>query len=178
MYGVPWLPLGSERRYIATVLTTILGGSMSSRLFQEVREKRGLVYSIYAMQAGYQGVGQWCIYAGTRPSNTQEVMQLIRSELDAIAQDYVSEDELSRNIDLICGQLLLGLESTNSHMVRLGKRETLDLEQTTPEQQTEGYRSVTKQQVLDMAQELLSAEPAIAVISPYSQEELSDLVFG
>ena len=178
VYGVPWLPLGNERRYIATVLTTILGGSMSSRLFQEVREKRGLVYSIYAMQAGYQGVGQWCIYAGTRPSNTQEVMQLIRSELDAIAQDYVSEDELSRNIDLICGQLLLGLESTNSHMVRLGKRETLGLEQTTPEQQTEGYRSVTKQQVLDMAQELLSAEPAIAVISPYSQEELSDLVFG
>ena len=101
-------------------------------------------------------------------------MRLIRSELDAIAQDYVSEDELSRNIDLICGQLLLGLESTNSHMVRLGKRETLGLEQTTPEQQTEGYRSVTKQQVLDMAQELLSAEPAIAVISPYSQEELSD----
>lgn len=178
VYGVPWLPLGNERRYIATVLTTILGGSMSSRLFQEVREKRGLVYSIYAMQAGYQGVGQWCIYAGTRPSNTQEVMRLIRSELDAIAQDYVSEDELSRNIDLICGQLLLGLESTNSHMVRLGKRETLGLEQTTPEQQTEGYRSVTKQQVLDMAQELLSAEPAIAVISPYSQEELSDLVFG
>lgn len=178
VYGVPWLPLGNERRYIATVLTTILGGSMSSRLFQEVREKRGLVYSIYAMQAGYQGVGQWCIYAGTRPSNTQEVMRLIRSELDAIAQDYVSEDELSRNIDLIYGQLLLGLESTNSHMVRLGKRETLGLEQTTPEQQTEGYRSVTKQQVLDMAQELLSAEPAIAVISPYSQEELSDLVFG
>ena len=71
VYGVPWLPLGNERRYIATVLTTILGGSMSSRLFQEVREKRGLVYSIYAMQAGYQGVGQWCIYAGTRPSNTQ-----------------------------------------------------------------------------------------------------------
>ena len=169
--------LGDERRYIATVLTTILGGSMSSRLFQEVREKRGLVYSIYAMQAGYQGVGQWCIYAGTRPSNVKEVTQLIRAELDTIAQGLVSDDELSRNIDLICGQLLLGLESTNSHMVRLGKRETLGLEQTTPEQQTEGYRSVTKQQILDMAQALLTAEPAIAVISPYSQEELSDLIY-
>ena len=176
VYGVPWLPLGDDRRYVATVLTTILGGSMSSRLFQEVREKRGLVYSIYAMQAGYQGVGQWCIYAGTRPSNVQEVAKLIRAELDAIAQDYVSDDELSRNIDLICGQLLLGLESTNSHMVRLGKRETLGLPQTSPEEQTEGYRSVTKQQVLDLAQELLTAEPAIAVISPYSQEELSELI--
>lgn len=176
VYGVPWLPLGDDRRYVATVLTTILGGSMSSRLFQEVREKRGLVYSIYAMQAGYQGVGLWCIYAGTRPSNVQEVAKLIRAELDAIAQDYVSDDELSRNIDLICGQLLLGLESTNSHMVRLGKRETLGLPQTSPEEQTEGYRSVTKQQVLDLAQELLTAEPAIAVISPYSQEELSELI--
>ena len=177
VYGVPWLPLGNERRYVATVLTTILGGSMSSRLFQEVREKRGLVYSIYAMQAGYQGVGQWCIYAGTRPANVQEVCRLIRAELEAIAQDPVSDDELSRNIDLICGQLLLGLESTNSHMVRLGKRETLGLPQTTPEEQTEGYRSVTKQQVLDLAQDLLTAEPAIAVISPYSQEELTELVY-
>ena len=150
---------------------------MSSRLFQEVREKRGLVYSIYAMQAGYQGVGQWCIYAGTRPANVQEVCRLIRAELEAIAQDPVSDDELSRNIDLICGQLLLGLESTNSHMVRLGKRETLGLLQTTPEEQTEGYRSVTKQQVLDLAQDLLTAEPAIAVISPYSQEELTELVY-
>ncbi len=176
VYGVPWLPLGDDRRYVATVLTTILGGSMYSRLFQEVREKRGLVYTIYAMHACYQGVGQWCIYAGTRPSNVQEVAKLIRAELDAIAQDYVSDDELSRNIDLICGQLLLGLESTNSHMVRLGKRETLGLPQTSPEEQTEGYRSVTKQQVLDLAQELLTAEPAIAVISPYSQEELSELV--
>lgn len=176
VYGVPWLPLGDDRRYAASVLTTILGGSMSSRLFQEIREKRGLAYSIYAMQAGYQGVGQWCIYAGTRPSNVKEVVQLIRTELDAIAQDYVSDDELSRNIDLICGQLLLGLESTNSHMVRLGKRETLGLVQSTPEEQTAGYRGVTKQQVLELAQEMLTAKPCIAVISPYGQEELLGLV--
>lgn len=176
VYGVPWLPLGTERRYVASVLTTILGGSMSSRLFQEVREKRGLAYSIYAMQAGYLGVGQWCIYAGTRPANVREVVQLIRTELDRIAQFEVDDDELSRNIDLICGQLLLGLESTNSHMVRLGKRETLGLPQSTPEEQTAGYRAVTKQQVKDMAQELLTAKPTIAVISPYSQEELEELV--
>lgn len=176
VYGVPWLPLGTDRRYIASVLTTILGGSMSSRLFQEVREKRGLAYSIYAMQAGYLGVGQWCIYAGTRPSNVREVVRLIRSELDRIAQYEVDDDELSRNIDLICGQLLLGLESTNSHMVRLGKRETLGLPQTTPEEQTAGYRAVTKQQVQDMAQELLTAKPTIAVISPYAQQELEELV--
>lgn len=159
VYGVPWLPLGNERRYIATVLTTILGGSMSSRLFQEVREKRGLVYSIYAMQAGYQGVGQWCIYAGTRPSNTQEVMRLIRSELDAIAQDYVLRMSFLAILTLSADSSFLAWSRPILIWLRLGKRETLGLEQTTPEQQTEGYRSVTKQQVLDMAQELLSAEP-------------------
>lgn len=176
VYGVPWLPLGSEKRYIASVLTTILGGSMSSRLFQEVREKRGLAYSIYATQAGYQGAGQWCVYAGTRPVNAGEVVQLIREELERIATDPVPDDELSRNVDLICGQLLLGLESTNSHMARLGKRETLGLAQTTPEEQTQGYRSVTKQQVLDLAQELLTVEPAIAVVSPFEHQELSQML--
>lgn len=177
VYGVPWFGLGNERRYISSVLTTILGGSMSSRLFQEVREKRGLAYSIYAMQAGYQGAGQWCIYAGTRPSNVKEVVQLIRAELERIASVEVSADELSRNVDLICGQMLLGLETTNSHMVRLGKRETLGLPQATPEEQTLGYRSVTAAQVKELAQDMLMADPCIAVISPYGEEELSELIF-
>jgi predicted Zn-dependent peptidase len=177
VYGVPWFGLGNERRYISSVLTTILGGSMSSRLFQEVREKRGLAYSIYAMQAGYQGAGQWCIYAGTRPSNVKEVVQLIRAELERIASVEVSADELSRNVDLICGQMLLGLETTNSHMVRLGKRETLGLPQATPEEQTLGYRSVTAAQVKELAQDMLMTDPCIAVISPYGEEKLSKLVF-
>ncbi len=176
LYGVPWFGLGDCRRYTSSVLTTILGGSMSSRLFQEVREKRGLAYSIYAMSAGYQGVGQWCIYAGTRPSNTKEVVDLIRTELERIATEPVSSDELSRNIDLICGQLLLGLETTNSHMVRLGKRETLGLDQTTPEEQTQAFRSVTAQQVKQLAEDLLTAKPCMAIISPYGQDELAELL--
>lgn len=176
VYGVPWLELGHERRYIATVLTSILGGSMSSRLFQEVREKRGLAYSIYAMQANYQGVGQWCVYAGTRPDNLAEVVGLIRAELDAIAQDKVDADELQRNVDLICGQLLLGLETTNAHMLRLGKRETTGLRQSSPEEQTAGYRSVSADDVQKLAQDLLTAEPAMAVVSPYDKEQIEQLV--
>ncbi len=172
VYGVPWLPLGHEQRYVASVLTTVLGGSMSSRLFQEVREKRGLAYSIFASQGSNQGVGQWCVYAGTRPENAEEVVRLIREELQRIANDPVPADELERNVELMCGQLLLGLESTNSHMVRLGKRETLDLPQVSPEQQTQAYRSVTPEQVLQLAQDLLTAKPCIAVVSPFSQSEL------
>ncbi len=176
VYGIPWLPLGHEDRYTASVLTTILGGSMSSRLFQEVREKRGLAYSIFASQGGHLGLGQWCVYAGTRPDNVEDVVGLIREELERIANDPVPADELNRNVELMCGQLLLGLESTNSHMVRMGKRETLGLSQTSPEEQTEGYRSVTSEEVLQLAQKMFAADPCIAVVSPFDQRELLPLV--
>lgn len=176
VYGIPWLPLGHEDRYTASVLTTILGGSMSSRLFQEVREKRGLAYSIFASQGGHLGLGQWCVYAGTRPDNVEDVVGLIREELERIANDPVPADELNRNVELMCGQLLLGLESTNSHMVRMGKRETLGLSQTSPEEQTEGYRSVTSEEVLQLAQKMFAADPCIAVVSPFDQSRLLPLV--
>ena len=176
VYGIPWLPLGHEDRYTASVLTTILGGSMSSRLFQEVREKRGLAYSIFASQGGNLGLGQWCVYAGTRPDNVKDVVGLIREELERIANDPVPADELNRNVELMCGQLLLGLESTNSHMVRMGKRETLGLAQTSPEEQTEGYRSVTSEEVLQLAQKMFAADPCIAVVSPFDECQLLPLV--
>ncbi len=176
VYGLPWLPLGHEDRYVGSVLTTILGGSMSSRLFQEVREKRGLAYSIFASQGLHQGLGQWCIYAGTRPDNAKEVVGLIKEELQRIANDPVSADELNRNVELMCGQLLLGLESTNSHMVRLGKRETLGTYQASPEEQTQAYRSVTAEQVLSLAQKMLTADPCLAVVSPFDESELQSLV--
>lgn len=176
VYGLPGLPLGDKRRYVLSVLTSVLGGSMSSRLFQEVREKRGLAYAIYATQAAYQGAGQWCIYAGTRPSNIEQVITLVRAELDRLANELVSDDELQRNIDLMCGNLLLGLETTNAHMVRLGKRETVGLPQTSAEEQSEGYRRVTAQQVLELAHDMLQAQPTIAVVSPYEIDEVLKLI--
>ena len=176
VYGVPWLALGDERRYTAGVLTTLLGGSMSSRLFQEVREKRGLAYSIYAMQAAYQGVGQWCIYAGTRPDNVAEVVRLIREEVARLALDTVTEEELKRNVDLISGQLFLGLESTSARMATIGKRETVGAEQTSAEVDVERYRSVTAADIRDLAQDLLTAEPAIALVSPFEPSEVEELV--
>lgn len=176
IYGFPWFGVGDPRRYTASVLTTILGGSMSSRLFQEVREKRGLAYSIYATQAGYQGAGQWCIYAGTRVANLTEVVNVIKQELARIASEKVSKEELTRTIDFISGQLLLGLETTNSHMGRLGKREVLGLEQTTPEEQVAAYKAVSSDEILSLAQDLLNRPPAIAVVSSSSQDEIETML--
>ncbi len=176
VYGLPGLPLGDERRYVLSVLTTILGGSMSSRLFQEVREKRGLVYSIYATNAAYQGAGQCYVYAGTRPSNIEQVITLVRAELGQVGKNLVTEEELHRTIDLICGNLLLGLETTNAHMVRLGRRETLGLPQISAEEQSQGYRSVTAQQVREFASDMLEAEPIITIVSPYEEQEVAKLI--
>lgn len=176
IYGFPWYGVGDERRYAGSVLTTLLGGSMSSRLFQEVREKRGLAYSIYATQATYQGTGQWCVYAGARLANTGEVVQVIQHEIETLTTTAVPQDELERTIDFICGQLLLGLETTNSHMGRLGKREVLGLEQISPEQQVESYRSVTPEQVLQVAQEFLTCSPGIAVVSSSDEQEIELLL--
>lgn len=177
LYGFPWYGVGEgdPRRYAGSVLTTLLGGSMSSRLFQEIREKRGLAYSVYATQACYQNAGQWCIYAGTRKDNIAEVIKLIEAELDGIVRKAVNEEELTRTRDFICGQLLLGLETTNSHMARLGKREVLGLEQVSPEEQVEGYRKVTSKQIQELAEEIFSQKPGIALVSSCSDNDLETL---
>lgn len=176
LYGFPWYGVGDERRYVGSVLTALLGGSMSSRLFQEIREKRGLAYSVYATQACYQGAGQWCIYAGTRKENISEVLTLIEAELERIRTQTVDDEELQRTIDFICGQLLLGLETTNSHMARLGKREVLGLDQVTPEEQVKGYRAVTSKQIQELAQDFLHGDPGIALVSSCTSEDVPFLL--
>lgn len=176
LYGFPWYGVGDERRYVGSVLTTLLGGSMSSRLFQEIREKRGLAYSVYATQACYQGAGQWCIYVGTRKENISEVLTLIEAELERIRTQTVDDEELQRTIDFICGQLLLGLETTNSHMARLGKREVLGLDQVTPEEQVRGYRAVTSKQIQELAQDFLHGDPGITLVSSCTSEDVPFLL--
>lgn len=176
MYGIPWMKMGNPDRFTASILSTILGGSMSSRLFQEVREKRGLAYSIYTLHSSYQDAGQWCIYAGTRPANLKEVIELIRAELERISQELVAADELQRTIDLICGQLVLGMETTNSHMLRLGRREVLGVDQDSVEEILEAYRSVTVEDVAAIAKQYLSTEATIAVVSPYDVDEIKDMI--
>lgn len=176
VYGFPWLELGDPRRFASGVLTTALGGSMSSRLFQEVREKRGLVYSIYATQGTYQGAGQWCVYAGTRPSNVSDVVGIIKNELSQFVEKPLSQEELQRNIELISGQLLLSSETTTSHMTRIGKRECLGAEQLSIDEAIDRYRSVTPAEVQDLARSCFNQDPTIAIVSSRSVDEWETLL--
>ncbi len=174
LYGMPWMPFDDERRYAGAIMSALLGGSMSSRLFQEVREKRGLVYAVYTNAAGYQHLGQFSVYAGTRPENLAQVVDLIRIELAKLVEHGAEADELERTCESICGQLLLGLESTSSRMVRLGRNETMGAPYRSADELEKRYRSITADDVRQVAQEFLEAAPTIAVVSPYSEDQVRE----
>lgn len=121
--GGDGLSYGHKDRYAFYLLNAILGSSMSSRLFQEIREKRGLAYSIYSYQASYQDSGLLAVYAGTSTEAYQQVVDLIRAEFARLRQGPVDLEEFRRAKAQLKGNLLLGLESTSSRMTRLGKTE-------------------------------------------------------
>jgi predicted Zn-dependent peptidase len=118
--GGAGMPRGDDRRFALRVLDTILGGSTSSRLFQEVREKRGLAYSVYSYASHYHDTGQVALYVGTRPDNVGEAVDVIASELRRLVDEGVSEEELERARDNVKGRTVLSMESTLTRMNRLG----------------------------------------------------------
>ena len=121
--GADGLPYGHKDRYASYLMNAILGSSMSSRLFQEIREKRGLAYSIYSYQASYQDSGLLAVYAGTSTEVYPQVVDLIRAEFARLRQGPVDLEEFRRAKAQLKGNLLLGLESTSSRMTRLAKAE-------------------------------------------------------
>ncbi|MBI4537155.1 MAG: insulinase family protein [candidate division NC10 bacterium] len=121
--GVEGLPYGHADRWAFYLQNAILGSSMSSRLFQEIREKRGLAYSIYSYQASFQDSGLMAVYAGTSPESYRQVVSLILEECRRLSQEPVDLEEFRRAKAQLKGNLLLGLESTSSRMTRLAKAE-------------------------------------------------------
>lgn len=121
--GVPSPPITDENRYATLILNTVLGGGMSSRLFQTIREERGMVYSIYSDLNPYRDTGTLCIYAGTSAGKALEVVDLILAELKALKDEPLSAEELTRAKDQVKGNILMGLESSNSRMANLARQE-------------------------------------------------------
>jgi predicted Zn-dependent peptidase len=121
--GTEGLPRAHEDRHALAVLDTILGGGMSSRLFQEVREKRGLAYSVYSYRSMFADAGTFAVYAGTTPQNADTVIDLIREELESVAREGVTEAELERAKGHVKGSLVLSSEDPGSRMNRLGRQQ-------------------------------------------------------
>ena len=121
--GVPAPPITDENRYSALVMNTVLGGGMSSRLFQTIREERGMAYSIYSDLSPYRDTGTLCVYAGTSAGKALDVVNLVLAEFRKLKETPLSEEELKRAKDQLKGNILLGLESSNSRMANLARQE-------------------------------------------------------
>ncbi len=173
--GVPGLSAHDPDRASLGVLTTVLGGGMSSRLFQEVREKRGLAYSVYAFSSQYADAGLAGMAAGTSPHNAGQVIELMRDELVAIAKHGITEDELSRTVGNIRGSTALGLEGTESRMMRLGRSELVTGEFLDRTETLRRFDAVTRGDVQRIAQSLVSKRLAATAVGPLSDNVFSGL---
>jgi len=177
-YGVATMNAHHPDRFALAIMDSIVGGGMSSRLFQEIREKRGLAYAVYSFHGLYQDTGQFTVYAGTRPANTEQVIRLIQTEIERVRESGITPEELDRARESIKGHLVLGFESTRNLMSRLGKNEITGGEILSADEIMARVEGVTNDDVRRVADEVLSAEPVLAVIGPHAADELETLLPG
>lgn len=155
------------RRFTLSVLNAVLGGGMSSRLFQEIREKRGLAYSTYSFASGHADTGVFGLYAGCAPGKVDEVVELMVAEWERLADGGITPAELERSLGQLAGGLVLGMEDTGSRMSRLGKAELVHGELLSIDESLERIRAVTAADVQELAAELASRPRSVVRVGPF-----------
>jgi predicted Zn-dependent peptidase len=175
LVGVPGLAATDPRRSTLSVLNSILGGGMSSRLFQEIRERRGLAYSVYSFSPSYSDAGLFGLYAGCSPAKAAQVTELMLAEFRRVATHGVSPDELDRAIGQLSGASALALEDSDTRMSRLGRAEItlgefIDLDET-----LRRLSRVTTAQVQELAEDLLARPASIAAVGSVEETTLTAL---
>jgi predicted Zn-dependent peptidase len=164
--GFNGLPVGHKDIYSLIILNNILGGSMSSRLFQEVREQRGLAYSIFSYHSSYQDGGLLTIYGGTGSNQLDLLFETIQETVQKLKEDGITSKELQNSKEQMKGSLMLSLESTNSRMSRNGKNELLLGRHRSLDEVIECINNVTEDSVNNLAKQIFSEDFALALISP------------
>ncbi len=164
--GYQGLPVGHEDIYSLIVMNNILGGSMSSRLFQEVREQRGLAYSIFSYHSAFKDSGIITIYGGTGADQLELLLETIHETLEKLQQDGITEKELNNSKEQLKGSLMLSLESTNSRMSRNGKNELLLKKHRSLDEIISEIDKVTKDSVDRITRNIFSRDYSISLISP------------
>jgi predicted Zn-dependent peptidase len=171
--GMRALDRKDDDRFALSILNQILGGGMSSRLFQEIREKRGLVYSVFSYRAAYQESGALAIYAGTAPSRAQEVLGLIDDELDRLATEPVTDRELAVAKGHIKGSLALSLEDSAGRMNRVGRSQLIHGNVMTFDELVARTEAVDHEDLRRVAERVLGAERVLAVVGPFKEEDFA-----
>ncbi len=170
--GMRSLPRADEDRYALAVLDQVLGGGPASRLFQEIREERGLAYSVYSHAVGYSDTGALTVYAATGPSRAGEVLALVEAELARLLDHGITAEELRVATGYLVGATMLGLEDSAARMHRIGRAELLHGEVLPVEDVLDRFRAVTLADVARVAERVLAGPRAIAAVGPVAPDEL------
>ncbi len=166
----------SPDRFALSLLNHTLGGGLSSRLFQKIREERGLCYSIASDRVAYADTGALAISVGTAPERVGEVLELVGVELDDLARKGVRAEELALAKSSLRAETLLGVEDSGSRMSRIGASLLLHDEVLTLEELGERYAAVTAEQVAEVAGRVFSGERVLAVVGPFSEEDFAGVL--
>ena len=175
LIGVPALSATDERRATLSVLNSVLGGGMSSRLFQEIREKRGLAYSVYSFSPSYSDAGLFGLYAGCSPARAGQVAELMLSEFRGLATGGVTTEELGRAVGQLGGASALALEDSDTRMSRLGRSEITMGEFVDLDESLRRLELVTAEGIRELAEELASRPLSIAAVGTVDEDAFTGL---
>lgn len=176
LVGMKGIIGNDPRRFAMGILNTVLGGGMSSRLFQEIREKRGLAYSVYSFNQGYSDASTFGLYAGCSPAKAQQVTRLMLDEFEKIAQSGITAHELELAIGNISGGLALKFESSQARMSRLVGSEMTTGEFFDLDETIERFTAVTREQVQQLVQDLLASERTIVAVGDLEEKIFESFV--
>ena len=170
IYGVPGVARNDSRRFALSVLASALGGGMSSRMFQEIREKRGLAYSVYAYPQQFAGSGVLTFYVGCKPDKAYEVSALIQQILADVAKNGLTEQEINRAKGSVSGSLVLSQEDTGSRMNRIGKAELVSGKVLSFDEILKEIAAVTPDQIIEIARQSIKVSPTLSIVGPLSSK--------
>ena len=165
-----------ERRWPLTVVDHVLGGGMSSRLFREIREERGLAYAVHSFRMAFLEGGSVAVYVGTTPSQAPEVLKLVRSEFEKLVEFGLTDGEMVRAKGHVKGALALAMEDTNSRMTRLGRNEITGVEQLSVDEIVAKIEAVEAEEVLSVAGDLYAGPFVLGAVGPFEAGELEEHV--
>ncbi|NQV07641.1 insulinase family protein [bacterium] len=165
-----------DRRFALGLVSHVLGGGMSSRLFTEVRERRGLAYAVYAFRLPYAESGAYGVYVGTTPHQTDQVLELVVEELDKVVTEGVTSAELDRAKGHMKGSLALAMEDTNSRMIRLGRNELTGVEHLTLDDIVARIDAVTLEEAHAVAADVFGGSRSIGAVGPFESGDLERFI--
>ena len=174
VFGGEGFARGDDRRFAASVMNQALGGGMASRLFQEIRERRGLAYTVFSYANMHVDTGSYGVYAGTNPAKVPVVIDLIRDELERLRTDGLDDDELARAKGSLTGSVVMALEDTGSRMMRLGKSVAGGTDLLTLDRTIEAFEAVTHDDIREVAEHLLTGPYTLAVVGPHEDQTPED----